>query len=45
MATLIWLGVCMGIATVGAIIMKASLEYFVLGESKEEVISNIIDLL
>ncbi len=45
MATLIWLGVCTGVAIVGAIIMKASLEYFVIGESKEEVISNIRDLL
>ena len=45
MATIIWLSLCTAVATVGAIIMKTSLEYFVLGESKEEVISNLKDLL
>ena len=45
MATLIWITVCATVASIGAIILKASMEYFVLGESKEEVISNMKDLL
>lgn len=46
MATLfVWISVCTTAAIIGALALTASIQYFVLGESKEEVISNMKDLL
>lgn len=45
MATVIWVTMCFGIALVLGVILMGLTEYFVLGESKEEVISNILNLI
>lgn len=44
MATLIYLCVVILLAFVGALVMNAAMQYFLLDETKEEVLNNIKSL-
>ena len=41
MTTLIWVTMCFGLALLVAIIAMGAIDYYVFGDSKEEVIANI----
>ena len=45
MATLIWITVCCACIFPAAILMQAGVQYFIFGDTKEEVIADIKDLL